>query len=272
MTQGTETDRATGLNDNLDLEAAQWVEHLIKQSRNVSRPGDDVVAEIKKLDVAVLFDGMRRTNPYAACQNIKAVLPFMRGRVFAGPAITIEWRPTLPEYVATQDPRAAWGKTREDHTFAAIDLCRPGDVIVSAGLGHDLAFVGELLATFSKKRGIEAWVIDGMGLDYADIDEIGMAVFARGSSVRSEIMYLETTNLNVPVQCDGVLVNPGDMIVGDDDGVLVIPMSLIPHALSGAYEKRKWEQQRLADATAGKPFLGGELGRLIERYRNEGRI
>ena len=120
----------------------------------------------------------------------------------------------------------------------AVDSILPGEVIVvSTGESKRNAPWGELLSTAALARGARGAVIDGLVRDVKKIQVLGFPLFAAGiKPVDSKGRGL-VVDYNVPAQCGGVIVNPGDLIVGDFDGVVVIPASLLDDALRIASEK-----------------------------------
>lgn len=105
----------------------------------------------------------------------------------------------------------------------AIELAAPGDVLViDGGDGRDTALMGDILVYAARLRGIAGVVLQGMVRDRADIAAQGFPVFACGATARGPVK--ETLGpIRIPIQCGGVLVRPGDIVAGDDDGVVVVP-------------------------------------------------
>jgi regulator of RNase E activity RraA len=107
----------------------------------------------------------------------------------------------------------------------ATELLRPGDALV-VDIGGDTrhAPVGEMVALAAKARGAAAIVVDGVCTDVAEIEEMRMPVFARGTSLLTTKLHgLRTGAINAPITCGGAPVNPGDAVLADDNGVLVLP-------------------------------------------------
>ena len=107
----------------------------------------------------------------------------------------------------------------------ALDMAQPGDIIVIAAEGDThSAILGEIMVHMAKKKGLAGYLIDGCIRDSEAIQEIDFPVFAIGVSPRGP--YKDGPGeINFPVSCGGVIINPGDIIVGDRDGVVVIPPS-----------------------------------------------
>jgi len=125
--------------------------------------------------------------------------------------------------------------------FAAIDGLRAGEVLVTDQT--DCCVWGELCAEAAMCRGGNGAVIDGFTRDSADICRIGFPIFCRGRHM-SDLLYHRTiTALDEPVLCGGVAVHPGDLMLGAEDGLLVVPAGLIEAVVAEAYEKSQTESQ-----------------------------
>lgn len=134
----------------------------------------------------------------------------------------------------------------------AIDSILPGEVVaVATGESKRNAPWGELLSTAAMARGARGAVIDGLVRDVVKIQALGFPVFAAGiKPVDSKGRGL-VIDYNVPVMCGGILVNPGDLIFGDFDGVVVIPSALVEDTLRLATEKVMKENQSRKELSEG---------------------
>ncbi len=134
--------------------------------------------------------------------------------------------------------------------LAALDAVRPDDVFVAAVGGNaDVAIWGELLTTVCQARGAVGAVCDGYARDTALIREHGFPVFGRGTVPTDSNGRSEVRAHNVPVVIDGVPIEPGDLVVADDDGVVIVPASLADTVITIALEKDTHES-RFRDAVA----------------------
>lgn len=140
----------------------------------------------------------------------------------AGPALTVRTRPTDNLMV-----------------HKALELAQPGDVIVvEAGGEMRHAILGELMCRYAIERGVAGFVVDGPVRDGSAIRSLGLPVYARGLTPRGP--YKEGPGeINVPVSCGGVAVCPGDLVLGDVDGVVVVPRDAAGEVL---YETRALEK------------------------------
>ena len=132
--------------------------------------------------------------------------------------------------------------------LAAVDALRPGDVmVVSEGAW---SFWGELLSTAARYRGCVGVVIDGYTRDTRRIMEMGFPVFCRGIHPADSMGRLDVAGHNVPITCGGVAVEPGDLVLADHDGVVIVPQVVAEKTLQLAEEKVSGEnlvRQALAE-------------------------
>lgn len=130
---------------------------------------------------------------------------------------------------------------------AATEQAKPGDVIVvDRGGDTEHAVIGEFRALDHLKRGFAGWVVDGAVCDVVAIGDMGFPVFSRTVSALVGKQVGLQGAVNIPVVCGGVVVNPGDLILGDDDGVVVLSQeeaeSLLPRCLE--VEQREIEKRK----------------------------
>lgn len=161
----------------------------------------DYVPGLSQYPVANVGDAMDRLNLMDT-----SIRTQWRGGRCVGPALT----------VLTRD-----GDNLAIHR--ALDDAQPGDVLVINALGGTVrAVFGDLLAEVCMAAGIAGVVIDGLTRDRATIEALGLPLWARGVSPAGPAKY-GPGQVFTPVACGGVVVNPGDIIVGDDDGIAVVP-------------------------------------------------
>jgi 4-hydroxy-4-methyl-2-oxoglutarate aldolase len=123
------------------------------------------------------------------------------------------------------------------HSVEMIDNAKPGEVGVIVMEGTlDIAAMGNLMATAAKVRGMAGMVLDGAIRDVWDIRRMGLTVYARSISPRTAVGHYATVARNVAVECGGITVRPGDIIVADEDGVVVVPQERAEEVLKKAQE------------------------------------
>jgi len=124
----------------------------------------------------------------------------------------------------------------------ALHAAKRGDVLVVDNQGNpDAALWGEITSTEAQVKGLAGLVLDGLVRDIAPIRELGFPVFARGTSPRVSGRG-SLGEVNVPVRCGGTVVNPGDIVVGDTDGVVVVPLQKAQAVLSCAQSIVEYEE------------------------------
>jgi regulator of RNase E activity RraA len=117
----------------------------------------------------------------------------------------------------------------------AVDALRPGDVMMVSTC--DWSFWGELLSTAARHRGCRGVVIDGFTRDTRAIKAMGFPVFCRGIHPADSLGRLDVIAHDVPITCGDVRVNPFDLVLADDDGVVVVPRAVAEEALGHAEHK-----------------------------------
>ena len=196
----------------------------------IKRPAKHIVDGFKKHDVCKIGDAMAA---YGLMDY--QIKPVVRGMKLAGPAVTVLTRPGDALYVQK-----------------VIEILKPGDVVViDAGDIRDVSCIGERLCLYMQMKGAEGVVVDGAIRDSAGIVEIGMPVFSK--SICTKIFGSNGPGaINVTIQCGGVPVNPGDIIVGDDDGVICVPLDVAGEVLEAADKHLADELYRMKLVKEGK--------------------
>ncbi|MBX6322645.1 MAG: hypothetical protein IRY94_12510 [Rhodospirillaceae bacterium] len=138
-----------------------------------------------------------------------------------------------------------------DLLFAAIDGLAAGEVLVSDET--DCCLWGELCSEAAMRRGGNGAVLDGYARDTAMVRRLGFPTFCRGRHM-SDMRYHRTiTGLDEPVMCGGVAVSPGDLVLGGEDGVVVLPAALVQEVVEEAYAKTREESEVRKALRAGMP-------------------
>jgi len=213
---------------------------ILKRKRKVDAT---VVAKYRELPVANISDSMNRMSAGGA-----RLRPMHAGGVMCGPALTVKTRP---------------GDNLMLHK--ALDLAEAGDVIV-VDAGGDLtnSLIGELMLAVAAKKGLGGVVIDGAIRDYGAIRIGKFPVFAAGVSHRGP--YKDGPGeINVPIAIDGMVIEPGDLIVGDGDGMLCVPYAQAEELYRAAKAKNDAEVKQLAAIQAGtsdRAWVDATLQRL----------
>ena len=141
--------------------------------------------------------------------------PIQQGKI-VGRAATALMRPVLRND----------GRKYRNHLLEILDQAEPGSVLVYVMQdGLDIAAMGNLMATTARVRGLAGAVIDGAVRDVTEIREIGFPVWSRRVSPATSVGRMISVDKQIPVQCGGITVNPGDYLVADADGVVVVPQA-----------------------------------------------
>jgi RraA family protein len=144
----------------------------------------------------------------------------------------------------------------------SLDIARPGDVVVvDAGASPMNAVLGDLVATKAKHRGIAGFVVDGLVRDIEGILEVHIPVFARGVTPIGPL-HRGPGEVNFPIQCGGIVVHPGDVIVGDMNGVVVVPMEVAEDILQRLRARKQTEAEYLAAVKRGE-FSNDWVDRML---------
>lgn len=190
----------------------------------------EVIARAEKLNVPLLLDGLKAAKieiPGGGCMEMD-IMPVERGMRVVGTAMTVESDngDNFPIHVASYS-------VKED-----------GYVMVIDGKGYTgRAYFGDLIMGACQAAGFKGMVIDGCTRDRDGNVELGFPVYSKGFMPRGPIKKDEG-NINTPIMCGGVKVEPGDLVVGDSDGVCVIPREYIETVLMEAEKKQAYEEGR----------------------------
>jgi len=213
--------------------------------RNIQRPSKALLKS---------FDGMPTgfvTDAYngKGCLDFE-IKPLMPAMAFHGPAITA--------YCGPMDNLAA---------MAMLDFAKKGDVIVIATSGDDTAAtIGDLWAFWAKKIGVAAIVCDGLVRDVVGLLKVGIPVFARGIKPNSAFKH-GPGEVNMGVTCGGVAIGPGDIIVGDRDGVVAVPLSDAEQVAAQLELVKKKEAEAEARVKGGEKLKFWDPAALGSRVR-----
>ncbi len=152
----------------------------------------------------------------------------------------------------------------------ALDVAQRGDVLVVDNQGNpDAALWGEITSTEAQVKGLSGLVLDGLVRDITPIRDLGFPVFARGTSPRVSGRG-SLGEVNVPIRCGGTVVSPGDIIVGDADGVVVVPLGKAQAVLSKLQSIVRYEEvlrSKVAEGTSQVEIY--DLEELFESIRQE---
>ena len=209
--------------------------------RNISRTDGEIIQTLGKQGVATVHEALGRSglmSPY-----MRPIYP--RARI-AGSAVTVSCQP---------------GDNLMIH--AAVEICQPGDVLVVVTTSESTdGMFGELLATACQARGVAGLVIDAGVRDVADITAMNFPVWAKAISAQGAVKATPGS-ANIDVVCAGAIVRPGDVIVGDQDGVVVVRREAAADVARLGAERIAKEQR------SRERYRAGELGLDIIESRGK---
>jgi 4-hydroxy-4-methyl-2-oxoglutarate aldolase len=211
---------------------------------DIPRPARSLVDAFANIGVADVYESLG-----AEMLMDSAILPLWFGARIVGPAVTVMNSP---------------GDTLMLHR--ALALSQPGDVLVLTSYAPNPSAVwGKLVTTSARARGVAGAIIDGCVRDTVDIRTMHFPVWTRSVSPRGSTRQGPGC-INIPVVCGGVRVNPGDLIIADDDGIVVVPAARIEFVLEKAKARIASEEKMLAQLATGRtPYDVWELEQAVKK-------
>jgi RraA family protein len=193
------------------------------------RPAPHLIEEMRTFDTPDISDMMNRLATMSSeihnlCNDAKIVGPACTVKVFPGDNLMVH---------------------------KALDIAQPGDImVVDAGGSRMNGLIGDLISTKAKHRGIAAFVIDGLIRDLPEVQAVGLPVFARGVTPIGPL-HRGPGEINYPISCGGIVVNPGDLIVGDANGLVVVRQDVIETILARLRAQQGPLQKYVANVKRG---------------------
>ncbi len=207
-------------------------------TKDITRPDRALIAALQGIGSATATGELKRLGIRSAfLQGPVCMTP---GVSIAGPAITLQFMPKREDLY----PDAEYVDPERQLHRHALYHAQAGDIIVVDARGDLTSGVfGEMMMTYFRGRGGAGIVIDGCIRDSAEIKKLGLGLWLRGVTPN----FHTQTNIfpyavNVPVACGGVTVVPGDIIIADDDGAVVVPIAYAPQLAAKAVEHVEWEE------------------------------
>jgi 4-hydroxy-4-methyl-2-oxoglutarate aldolase len=201
--------------------------------KNIAKPNIQLVEELSKFDVSTVYEAQGRIG--IMNHEIK---PIIQGAAICGPAVTVT---------------CFAGDNLMIH--AAVEVCQPGDVLVITTIGQSVfGMIGELIVSALIKRGVIGVVIDAGIRDVAQIRQLGFPIWTR--AIHSQGTTKNKGGwVNAPAICGGTQVDPGDLIMADDDGVVVVRKGDVKFALESSQRRGLKEENTKAKIARGELSL-----------------
>jgi regulator of RNase E activity RraA len=208
------------------------------ETPDIVRPPQSLIEGLRQISAATAAGELARLG--IRDPHIRGPVAWNRGKRVVGPALTLQMMPKREDL---------YGQSEYDNVELQLHRhvlyhTQPGDVVVVDARG-DLSsgIFGEMMLTYFKGRGGAGVVIDGCIRDYPNVQKLDLPLWIRGVTPN----FHTQTNLmpfavNMPIAMNNVLVMPGDIIIADDDGAVVVPIKLAPELLKKASEHREWEE------------------------------
>jgi regulator of RNase E activity RraA len=202
---------------------------------NESPIPDETLKSLRDIPTQTLIDGLWVKGwPMG---YIEGARPLQLGQQMAGRAVTLRFVPHRPDLAEDKPSGEASAE------YVAIEACGPGEVLVIDAMGWRYSSIGgDIKFMRLMQRNVGGLVTDGAVRDSKVLKEYGFPVFSASTTAKQGPAEFWPWQVNDAIQCGGVLVRPGDAIVGDDDGVVVVPRVLVDEVIRIAHEREEVEE------------------------------
>jgi regulator of RNase E activity RraA len=214
------------------------------------RIAPDIVDLARRISTATLTSQLQKRG--FANTFMHDVVPLRPELSLAGQAFTLRFIPAREDLAPPGETDNRTSKQR-----LAVESVGPGDVLVIDARGDArAATLGDILAARIMQRGAAGIVTDGAFRDTPSIRTLDLATYAQGQSPYVSTRIHHPQDINVPIGCGGVAVMPGDLIVGDGEGVVVVPRAIAAEVVAASFEQDEREKFIMAKIRQGASILG----------------
>jgi len=229
---------------------------------DIQRPPKELIDGLAEIGSATATGVLSRLG--IRDPHLRGLVSWTPGKTIVGPALTLQFMPKREDQYGADEYK---DPERQLHRHALYHT-QPGDIVVVDARGHlGSGVFGDMMLTYFKGRGGLGAIIDGCIRDFPKAKDLGLGFWLKGVTpnfhTQTDLMPFA---VNVPIACADTLVLPGDIMIADDDGVVVIPIKLAPELLRAASEHHEWE-----DFSRLRLSEGGDLRRYYP-LSAEGRV
>ena len=210
---------------------------IIPPIAKIQRPSKEVINALEDIGTATAAGSLSHMgfrNPH-----MLGPVPQTKGKSIVGPALTLQFMPQRPD-LFSEGEYANPETQLHRHVLYQVE---EGDVVVVDARGDMSSGVfGDMMSTYFRGRGGAGIVIDGVMRDRPNVEKLDLALWLRGWTPNYHVQVsIYPSAVNVPIACGGVTVIPGDIIMADDDGVIVVPQSMAAKVIADSQEHAEWE-------------------------------
>ncbi len=220
------------------------------KTADITRPPKHLIEGLRSLGAATIagtLGHMGFRNPH-----MTGILPQTKGKSICGPALTLQCLPQRPDLFSEgeySDPETQLHR----HVLYHV---QEGDVVVVDARGDMRSGIfGDMMSTYFKGRGGAGIIIDGVMRDRPNVEKLDLALWLKGWSPNYHVQTdIYPNAVNVTIACGGVTVVPGDIIVADDDGAVVVPVSMAERVIEDGQKHAEWEEFSRMKLMQGAPL------------------
>ena len=229
---------------------------------------DEQLAKLKEIPTPTLIDGLWDNDwPQS---YIHGARPLRSGQRMAGRAVTLRFVHHRPDVLADKP------KGVDSAEYVAFELCGPNEVLVASAVGPWESIGGDIKFLRLAQRQVAGLVTDGSVRDSGELGDYGFNVYSHSTTSKQGPALMQPWGVNEIITCGGIAVRPGDAVVGDDDGVVVVPASMVDEVIRVAAEREKVEHVIKAELaknpqSPGKYYpFNDATWKLYEEYKARG--